>query len=703
MRYDREIDKPTNGTPKLARVVRAGIALQGVLSPNHQRSGSRLSSSRIKSSSSLSSATSPRERLDDLFSGFGPETRRELRAGLRLGEELAKRQSLEPRPKPQEEHPEEDIFASDPEIRYPQLPADTTAHGYNLKVPTATSRASPSISNTQLPSPARSEVDANDDRMSWKYDTIPQRAAPFQNVQESSTNTDMLHGPSRSVDCTMMEREAEWQRERDAISKQIQQANSSQVIVINSDDEDVGSPEITLEDDGDIWQEEAQNSRTDHSSSDIPPIFRQTEAPKPRRSQLPSPWMRKCRDVLDSTINDSDLWWQPSQTEAEGKTSEAPIQLGNPNPGSSSLRSSGFDDDKPSVKTPSSVRNIGRQLDNEGSMTTQDENQSHNLLSQIEMAIRHDKKDIRDEPADASGEDVESDESYADDEYPESHLLSQQSMQNDSTGPLGGDTELDPDISTSSTIEAFEEDVPVPRTPSPLTPLSKIKTPKHVRFSTEKPRRYAASTESAGPSAPLPPAPTSWFSRVSSLLPTWSTTAPAAVPLPSRPKRTIRLSTFDQGPLPIYMPWTQSHWWALIRIIRQSQADPAAIPYTSTMACANYLGHVVTVNKWSKKITKQDCAVLQRFIEVLKVRGTHKGMETTFEKGGRKQWGKVPGQWMDMSVILSAVVSQWACDVQDGVCAVGWGDRAGIKAGSEKDIWTKADLPIDGPRVVYVV
>ncbi|KAL8759976.1 MAG: hypothetical protein Q9184_003459 [Pyrenodesmia sp. 2 TL-2023] len=714
MQQAREIDKPTSGTPKLARVVHAGIALQGVLSPIKQRSGSRLSSSQLNSSSHLSSAASPRERLDDLFSGFGPGTRRELRAGLRLGEELAKRQSLEGRSGTNEEQTTGDIFDSAPHIHYPELPDTSVAQGYSLKIPAVARRASPSFSNTQLPSPARSEVDADDDRMSWKYDAIPQRLASVPSVQGGVTDPNVPNRTPHTVDETMLEREAEWQRERDAVSKRIQEANSSQVIVIASDDEDDGSPETGLEDDCDIWLEEAQNLRTDQSTSDVPPIFRQTEAPKPRRSQLPSPWMRKNHDVSKSTPlpSDADLFWQPSQIGVRAKVSETPVASSASSATSPSLRSSSLDSNSPLANIQGPSRKLNGASNDEWPTIREPDDflQTQNLELinaheyQNQAADSPVEEHLRAEPNDASDDEVESEEEpFTDDEDRDTSLLSQLSMENDSTKPLEGDTKLGSDTTKSSAEEGFDWAVPQPQTPVPSTPFSKSKTPKHVRFSTEKPQLYAAPEVPEPQSAPLPPAPTSWLGRVTSLLPTWGTTAPAAVPLPLRPKHKIDLPKVDRGLLPLYMPWTQSHWWALIHIVRQSQAEPGVYPYDPNMGYAKYLGSTVTVKKWAKKITKQDCVVIQRVTRALGARGTVKGMEAAYEKGGKKQWGKAPGHLIDLKVILSAVVSQWASDVQDGICRVGWSDKAGIKAGSEKEIWTKADLPVDGPKVVYVL
>ncbi|KAL8896622.1 MAG: hypothetical protein Q9207_007626 [Kuettlingeria erythrocarpa] len=712
LQHDREINKPTSGTPKLARVIRAGIALQGVLSPINQRSGSRLSSSRVNPSSSPSSAASPRERLDDLFSGFGPGTRRELRAGLRLGEELAKRQHLESQSRDHRDQATEDVFATDPHIRYPELPDASQPQGYNLKVPAVARRASPSFSNPQLPSPARSEVDADDDRMSWKYDTLPQRAASLPCNEGELSDTGVPDGTSHLIDDTMLERDAEWQRERDAVSKQIQEANSSQVIVIDSDDEDDGSHETDVEDD--IWLEEARIPRTEHSTSDVPPIFRQTEAPKPRRSQLPSPWLRKNHDVSDSTSlpSDADLFWQPSQIGVRSNVPRTTVESGILKGSSSSFVSSSLDNSSPIAKGRGNSLIYGATSNDEWRADRESDGLIRSQrLKQIDAPRHHDqraddsvKENLRAEYSDTSDDEAESEqEPFTDDEDPDTNVLSHFSMENEPTQLSEGDIELAPDTTTSSTGATFESEVPQPQTPLSSTPFSKPRTPKHVRFSTEKPRLYAAPELSGPPSAPLPPAPTSWFGLVTSLIPTWNTTAPAAVPLPSRPKHRIELVKVDSGPLPLYMPWTQSHWWALIHIVRQSQADPGAIHFDPDMAYAKYLGATVTVKRWAKRLTKQDCVVIQRMGRVLRARGTVKGMESTYEKGGKKQWGMAPGHLIDLTVVVSAVVSQWASDVQDGICTVGWSDRAGIKAGSEKEIWTKADLPVDGPKVVYVL
>lgn len=105
----RPMTKPTDGTPRLGRVVRAGIALQGVLSPSN--STSQVSSASGSNLSASSSAKSSKDRMDNLIDGFGAGTRRELRAGLRLGEELAKRQQRDQDEETSKERAEDDVFS----------------------------------------------------------------------------------------------------------------------------------------------------------------------------------------------------------------------------------------------------------------------------------------------------------------------------------------------------------------------------------------------------------------------------------------------------------------------------------------------------------------------------------------------------------------------------------------------------------------
>ncbi|OAX80666.1 hypothetical protein ACJ72_05000 [Emergomyces africanus] len=240
---------------KLVRVVRAGIALRGVLdrrkrnsSPGHPQ---------------IDDSEAARQRLDSLFQGFGIETQRELRAGLVLGKNL--RSAFE-------------------RLRAP--PGVLASSESN-------SVGSPDIGNS-----------------------VREKASPYSVIQtkrDLDGKTAQLTGtlgnknqsPQQPISFEMVRREGQWQRERDAISRQIQQANASQVIVIESDD---GSPERNApgneeveehrendfaneEDYEDIWQQEARDTESQPESASFVELSRE-EIIKPPKKVLPSPWKR---------------------------------------------------------------------------------------------------------------------------------------------------------------------------------------------------------------------------------------------------------------------------------------------------------------------------------------------------------------------------------------------------------------------------
>ncbi|PYI02249.1 hypothetical protein BO78DRAFT_325544 [Aspergillus sclerotiicarbonarius CBS 121057] len=229
---------------RLVRIVRAGFALEGPLRNSDEAQISRQSGSRVTglSGDRDSMLDTPRKRLELLFGDCAPEIQKELRAGLAFGQELAKRRRQ-----------------SDMQRRIQTGVGEVNARN----IPRENREASGSRSPQQIVDEAT------------HYDT----PGTF-----------------------MRRRMEEWQRERDAISREIQMANSSQVIVLDSDDhdqsnvqgdryEDGDEPEYESEsipdedahveaerldgededeDDGyeDIWQQEAhsQGNHSDHSS-----------------------------------------------------------------------------------------------------------------------------------------------------------------------------------------------------------------------------------------------------------------------------------------------------------------------------------------------------------------------------------------------------------------------------------------------------
>ncbi|KAI9785668.1 MAG: hypothetical protein M1835_003252 [Candelina submexicana] len=311
-------------TPKLARVIRTGLALQNILS-NEARLRSPFSS---PAKASVAKQKSPKERLDDLFSGFGDGTRRELRAGLKLGEELAKRQAENNRPIDERASAEpsgDNVFAEET-TGYPRLPTPEDSKEYSLPLPDKAHQevSYPTLlSPGQSSSPAKLLTEKNYDAMSWRVDT-PAKIHPTEVTPSAQPQQDVGNKTNWS---TMEGREAKWQREREAVSRQIQNANESQVIVIedtavvgddgevteNSSQDELAEPQRTPQQD--IWQAEA-HSTSPAASPGLPVTqdpYPTVDMLKPPRGKIPSPWRRNGKIVYsDEAVEDeAALFWQP--------------------------------------------------------------------------------------------------------------------------------------------------------------------------------------------------------------------------------------------------------------------------------------------------------------------------------------------------------------------------------------------------------
>ncbi|KAE8159460.1 hypothetical protein BDV40DRAFT_303211 [Aspergillus tamarii] len=171
---------------RFVRLIRVGIALESALRRPYDRGYPRelLSSPEIRESQNqMSSLETSRKRLELLFSEFDTEIQRDLQSALNFGQELAKR---------------------------------------------------------------RLQAEIENARKASKMETIA------ETTPKGLSETSGSRGPSREPDglrdydtpgSEMRRRMEEWQREREAISREIQMANSSQVIVINSDASGPPSPE----------------------------------------------------------------------------------------------------------------------------------------------------------------------------------------------------------------------------------------------------------------------------------------------------------------------------------------------------------------------------------------------------------------------------------------------------------------------------
>ena len=600
----RSLNKPTVGTPKLTRVVRAGIALQGVLSPPKPSRNSEGSPDQHRSSSSAS-LRSPKERSDDLFTGFSAGTRRELRAGLRLGEELAKSQAaqhMHPSQKPagmagsaEIRAMDMDMFLDDAALAYPRLPTPDEKEEYALNLPNSQQQVEyPAISNVQLPSPQRSEAGDLDERMSWKADT------PLKPVLSPRKQTGDNVSPEMSRifrdDTMLLNWKAEWQRERETVSKQIQSASESQVIVIYSDDSDtvadVDQKEATDGeedvDEDDIWQAEANSS--DHVRDTTPEVSKvsfQEEAVRPRRSKLPSPWRRNSQVVYSDQMlqNESDLFWQPSQRQKSTRTRQR--------------------------QEPSSI----------------------SVLSEYVSPDRNDRlthSNVTSSPVPLSQRD---------------------------TPPCAAEEKI--------LVEEVREEVTVLeaiRIPDEVSDTSELEDGVEENTTPDSFTQAASPPTSTSTPPPAPPSK-SWFSRLTSIAPTSLTSLTSLASTYLLPSSTSQQPQYAippdlptlKKPLSPYHPFTTAHYRALNPLYKDSKIHPEHYPYRPDGVAAWLLGQEVHSRGWEREIEEIWCGVVEVFMEAYL-----QDSEVGAEKGKKRGF-------ICEREVMKRVFSLWVQDVQRGL------------------------------------
>ncbi|KIV77152.1 hypothetical protein PV11_08975 [Exophiala sideris] len=273
----------------------AGIALQEIVSPDHPKDVP------VSKQEIMPKQHGRHIDEDRLYQGFDDGTKRELRAGLRFGEELAKRQS-------------------------PSANIDTVnAVDYENNRERAgnhTASSSQPISRSQQQTRVwRGETLVQHTPVGLSNTTNTDAAQSTRQVLETPQGPTSDRRITRLLD-TQARREHEWQLERQAVSRQIENASESQVIVLDSDDETQAHGDLTVspqqnessapaaaageDDEEDIWLAEAKKSsspqpelqptlqpsekneakRSGHQDREIEPTTR------PRRSLIPNTWRR---------------------------------------------------------------------------------------------------------------------------------------------------------------------------------------------------------------------------------------------------------------------------------------------------------------------------------------------------------------------------------------------------------------------------
>lgn len=713
----RTMDKPTDATPKLVRVVRAGIALQGVLSPKNskaERVSETVPDVAQASSSASSSAPptrSPKERLDDLFSGFGAGTRRELRAGLRLGEELAKRQQAVANKKSSEPTPEDDVFFHEADSTYPVLPSSSVTKGYSLKLPGPGQKIEyPVLSNNQLPSPARSEPDDDADRMSWKADTPVKLEVPSSTKAQIELPVINRSNDNSAIDETMMARLAEWQQEREAVSRQIEMASASQVIVIGSDDEEDEQDEEAEDEGEDIWQTEARSSDPvqEPSPERLEDLF-PNEVVKPRRAKLPSPWRRNSQVVYsdepvpredairsdDTASNESALFWQPDgeatktakkREERRQKKQEQEASAGSNLVNSSTVNAS-IDSEPPSKvqrvlkdvleprlaeATEKVVAEKARQEDSPSTNTAayieSNEKSITDIMIEEQDSALEDSYAYSENDAEASIGTMEEQESPSPDfdAYSENDQsqMSELPYEERTELSLPGNQSVGEIASENSSTYVVDETMP-----------PELRRQPAVYASTQKqPKNRASHLAPAQPAAPPQPAPSSWLTSLTSYIPLWGTSNPTTTaPTPSWPA------------LSVYFPWTTAHFHALYPLYRRQLHHPSTFPFSPLSPSAKYLNTTIPVAGWGKPFSQADCAVADAFMRVLAKRGK----SSTFAalKGEKR---------IEVRDVLKMLTRLWMGGVQRGEAKVGNGIM-GLDTSTKKvKVWRGELVPGEG-------
>ena len=686
----RPLEKVTGGTPKLARVIRAGIALQGVLIPTEQKklgSPFRLSeksspflsvedaANQHKHSSPMSKAKSPKDRLDDLFSGFGAGTKRELKAGLRLGEELAKRQRQILQEPETVTKTEDDVFASDTVPEYPSMISSNGTTDYILNAPGSSEAVHyPLITNNQLPSPEISVEDPDEDHMSWKAESPMKPEYPtmakVQGKELGAASIDEAKGPAPSkvqplvpetsdIDQTMLAREAEWQLEREAVSQQIEMASKSQVILIDCDNDDKRPGEDDREDGSDIWQAEASQSR--EPTPETSEILLQPEVVKSRRSKLPSLWMHNSQVVYSDEVEptEADLFWQPdkSKRKALKQGGNTPVESQAPK-----------DDSRGTL--------LDRQLD---PITVKTETMALHGASKSSVLVVPRTWDNGLE------------ENQRIDHQPLSLPVTPEQTQSEGYSEVFSE-----DVTLTPIGDRTIDALPVPhqtpvcnKTVDDFTSLHETATAtidplllqKPIQKPTKKQQKkktQAQGQRSGTAIVPLNAADTqsSWISRLTA--PIWR----AFTSLPPPATKEDILCSGPYEPLCQFTPWEACHFRALQPLYYASLLYGSHIfPYNRYSITAAYLGmKVVTDGGWSRRVTEADCGVADAFMILLEERGF-----ALAEQPGER--------WIDEGLVVMQCVALWVQMVMRGEVEIdrSKGETVGLRMEGDR-LWTKEDI-----------
>ena len=652
----RDLECSGDGTPKLVRIVRAGNALQdavetgpGKQTNDRSRVDENLSENEkmeafTTQDKSITNSNSKGSEKDagDPFSSYGGGTVRELRAGLRLGEELAKRPSMIPTPCDINAKSAEN-FAKARQIAE-KLKSSHTPHlnGTESQALSIESESIyPKLPNEQLPSPART-LSSNDESV----------------LHELNTDTlKQTHAPSSPpfIDQTMLAKEAEWQLEREAVSRQIQMANSSQVIVIDSDDSNLSSKaddNLTLES---YSENEKQAVCQKHPSLPVS----KTPSTETSRPQNSTNTEKRSADIsMDSSSN---LFWRPDEThvDATRKRRERRRQA----------RESRIPKDD-LVARPS----LPQEWTSDSSVSS--------ILSQLMVNSANqftDTVQAKSAPNSPDKGDLETNE-------PITRHTSQESF-TPKASPEPETSRLTPTNSSSG--------APGPNKKKPKLTDSLI-DPAILRLKEDELQQRTAS-----PSPMTANPPSSWLGALARPLTSIFSTKtaarnsePSAPAFPPATKSDILCSSKAE-PLSAFGPWKLAHFHALEPLYYAAFLYGAFIfPYNPSSPSAKYLGMLVRTSLgWERQITETDCGVTDAFMVLLRERSQQQQQP----QSSRRRVKSSNAAPIDEALVVRMCVQIWGEMVMRGdvdLSSKKLRERGGERAGKRREgdrTWTAAD------------
>ena len=479
------------------------------------------------------------------------------------------------------------------------------------------------------------------------------------------------------------------QRERAAVSKQIEEANTSQVIVIDSDD-DTGLGEDEDEYDGDIWQEEANSSRSmPEPSPQIHEALLQKEPPKPRRSKLPNTWRKDRQIIYSDEVDQEQNVVQPKVevVEAVPKDEIAKLHmhqklalttLSTPTEARHSEPAPVQGARKTQVKIDGGFQAVERPgwKKVKGRLQTPAKKTLKNVLAQQYEDMT--AEDLNDEDEQTSGNNDERDTAataVGSPTYPKLDEASHDEHLGDESGSVA-------ENSTGSLDESFEYEEPLEYdreevTAKPGANLSHTppgSPPQHLYASIYQPPPTTNTT--------------SWLSSLTSYIPTIRVPAPTPVPGADTLDPAI-YNLQDYPPFYKHLPWEATHFRILRPYFDIQFAKPGTYPFNPYSRSASLLSLPVYARGnwgWVRYLSKSDLGLIDKFMQVLHIKGVER-------RPGL--WGRGDGARIDELEVAKRVFELWQEAVLYGQAEVGEGNGTGYLP--------KSKVPFDpmypkGPR-----